>query len=106
VKPLKYRPFEIIEYVNEKTFRWRLPPYMKITSMVNVEYMRLFELSMFDGEENHQVLPTIEYFVTHTLNELKEDNNSTTKGMGKSQRMARDLAYWPQKEDSKEGKML
>jgi hypothetical protein len=40
------------------------------------------------------------------LNELKEDNNSATKGMGNSQRMERDLVYWPQKEDSKEGKMV
>ena len=74
--------------------------------MVNVEYMKLFKASMLDGEEDHHVLPTIEYFVTHTLNELKEDNSSATKGIGNSQRMVKDLVYWPQKEDSKEGKML
>jgi hypothetical protein len=46
---------------------------MKIISMVNVEYLKLFGPSMLDEEENHQVLHIVEYFTPHILEELKED---------------------------------
>jgi hypothetical protein len=59
--------------VNENAFRLKLPPYMQISLVVNVEYLKLFEPSMLDEEEEHQVLPTVEYFAPHTLEELKED---------------------------------
>jgi hypothetical protein len=35
--------------------------------------MKLFEPSMLDGEEAQQVLPIVEDFALHTLEELKED---------------------------------
>ena len=60
LKPLRYGPFEIIEQVNENAFRLNLPPYMQISSVVNVEYLKLFEPSMLDEEEEHQVLPIME----------------------------------------------
>ena len=41
--------------------------------MVSVEYLKLFEPSMLDEEEDHQVLPTVEDFTLHALEELKED---------------------------------
>jgi hypothetical protein len=51
----------------------RLHPYMQISSVVNVEYPILFEPSMLDGEEDHQVLPIVKEFTPHDLEELKED---------------------------------
>jgi len=46
---------------------------MQISSVVNVEYFKLFERSMLDEEEEHQVLPTVEYLAPHGIEELKED---------------------------------
>jgi hypothetical protein len=51
--PLRYGPFEIIEKVNESTFRIKLPSYMQIISVVNVENLKLFKPSMLDEEEEH-----------------------------------------------------
>jgi hypothetical protein len=59
--------------VNENTFRLKLPPYMQINSVVNMEYLKLFKPSMLDEEEEHQVLPTVEDLAPHGLEELKED---------------------------------
>jgi hypothetical protein len=59
--------------VNENAFRLKLPPYMQINLVVNVEYLKLFEPSMYDEEEEHQVLPTVEDLAPHGLEELKED---------------------------------
>jgi hypothetical protein len=73
LKPLRYGPFEIIEQVNENAFRLKLPPYMQINSVVNVENLKLFEPSMLDEEEEHQVLLTVEDLAPHGLEELKED---------------------------------
>jgi hypothetical protein len=53
LKPLRYGPFEIIEQVNENAFRLKLPSYMQINSVVNVENLKLFEPSMLDEEEEH-----------------------------------------------------
>jgi hypothetical protein len=50
LNPLKYEPFDIIEKVNKNSFILILPPYMNIISMVNVEYLKLFEPSIMDEE--------------------------------------------------------
>ena len=71
--PLRYGPFEIIEQVNENAFRLKLPRYMNIISMVNMENLKLFKPSMVDEEEEHQVLPTVEDLAPHGLEELKEN---------------------------------
>ena len=41
--------------------------------MVNVEYLKLFKPSMFDEEEDHMLLPIVEDFTPHALEELNED---------------------------------
>jgi hypothetical protein len=46
---------------------------MKISSVVNVENLKLFEPSMLYEEEEHQVLLTIKDFAPHGLEELNED---------------------------------
>ena len=45
LKPLRYGPFHIIEQVNENASWLRLPLYMHINLVVNVEYLRLFKPS-------------------------------------------------------------
>jgi hypothetical protein len=89
LKPLRYEPFYITEQVSKNTFRLKLPPYMQINSVVNVENLKLFEPSMLDEEEEHQVLPTIEDLEPHGNEELKEDivmqhkEQTTRKGQQK-----------------------
>jgi hypothetical protein len=41
--------------------------------MVNAKYLKLFEPSILDEEEEPQVLPSIEEFTPHTLEYLKEN---------------------------------
>jgi hypothetical protein len=36
-KPLRYGPFDIVEQINENTFVLRLPSYMQMSFVVNVE---------------------------------------------------------------------
>jgi len=60
LNPLRYRSFDIIKEVNINAFKLRVTPYMQISLVVNVEYMKLFKASMLDGEEDHHVLSTIE----------------------------------------------
>jgi hypothetical protein len=52
---------------------------MQISLVVNVEYLKLFEPSMLDEEEEHQVLPTVEDFAPHTLEELKRTQFCNTR---------------------------
>jgi hypothetical protein len=51
----------------------KLPLYMHIISVVNMEYLNLFEPSMLDDEEEHQVLMNIEDLAPNGFEELKED---------------------------------
>jgi hypothetical protein len=67
LKPLRYGPFDIIEQVNENAFRLRIPPYMKINSVVNVEYLKLFEPSMLDEEERNNRFFRLWKILHHTL---------------------------------------
>jgi hypothetical protein len=39
---LRYEPFDIIEKVNENSFKLKLPLYMQISSVVSVEYLKVF----------------------------------------------------------------
>jgi hypothetical protein len=49
------------------------PLYMQINSVVNMEYLKLFEPSMLDEEEEHHVIPIVEDLSPHGLGYLKED---------------------------------
>jgi hypothetical protein len=51
LNPFRYGSFEIIEQVNENAFIMKLPTYMQINSMVNMENLNMFEPSMLDEEE-------------------------------------------------------
>ena len=62
IKDLRYSPFEVLDKVEDNSYRINLPPYMHIYSIVNVENMKLYERSMLD-KESKQVLPSIEDLV-------------------------------------------
>jgi hypothetical protein len=76
LNPVRYGPFEIIEQVNENAFKKKIPLYMQISSMVNVENLKFFKPSMLDEEEENQVIPVVEHLAPHGLEELKEDKVS------------------------------
>lgn len=105
LKSLRYRPFDIDEQGIENAFKLSLAPDMQICSVVNVEYMKLFNPYMMHGEEHHQVLPIVEEFSPHVLEGL-DKHTILQEGANNSQRMGRDLANWSQQTNSKERKMI
>jgi hypothetical protein len=51
IKDLWYGPFEVVEKVGDNSYRFSLPPYMHIYSVVNVENLKLYEPPMLDQED-------------------------------------------------------
>ncbi len=51
IKALRYGPFQILENVGHNDYKFILPPYIHIYSVVNVENLKLYEPSMLDQEE-------------------------------------------------------
>ena len=49
---------------------------MNSSFVVNMEYLNLFDPSMLDGEEVHQVLPIEEDLLPQVFEELDEDTQS------------------------------
>jgi hypothetical protein len=66
IKALRYGPFEVLEKVGDNAYKLNLPPYIHIYSIVNVENLKLYELSMLDQETNEQVLSTVEELAPKT----------------------------------------
>lgn len=58
IKALQHSPFEGLEKVGGNVYRFSLPPYMQIYSILNVENLKLYEPSMLD-HQTKLVLPTI-----------------------------------------------
>ena len=74
LKPIRYGPFKIIAKYGDNAFQLDLPPYMQIYSVVNAEYLKLFEPSLLDGNaEGEVVLPTIEELSLEEEKPLEED---------------------------------
>jgi hypothetical protein len=48
-----------LEKVGDNSYRFNIPPYMRIYLVVNVENIQLYETIMLDQEEE-QFLPSIE----------------------------------------------
>ncbi|KAI5313567.1 hypothetical protein L3X38_042743 [Prunus dulcis] len=44
--------FKILEKIEENAFRLELPPYMQIYSVINAEYLKPFEPSLLDDDED------------------------------------------------------
>jgi len=51
LKPIRYGPFQILEKIGENAFHLDLPSYMHISSIVNVDFLRLFEPSLIEDPE-------------------------------------------------------
>jgi hypothetical protein len=50
-KPVRHEPFHIIKHVNENAFKLIFHPYMRISSMVNVKYLKSFYPFMLNIKE-------------------------------------------------------
>jgi len=75
LKPIRYRPFEIMEKVSENAFRLNLLEYINIYSVVNVEHLKLYEPSMLTEDKAglDHILPSIDDLAPNTMDEIKED---------------------------------
>ena len=73
LKPIKYGPFRILEKIGENAFRLDLPAYMHIYSVVNADYLRLFEPSMIEDLEEQSQLPSVDDLLPKYLSALRED---------------------------------
>ena len=51
LKPIRYGPIEIMEQVSENAFRLNLPKYMNIYSVMNVNNLKFYELSILIEDE-------------------------------------------------------
>ena len=51
LKPIRSRPFNILEKIGENAFRLDLPAYMHIYAVVNADCLRLFEPSLIKDLE-------------------------------------------------------
>ena len=70
LKPIRYGPFRILEKIGENVFRLDIPAYMHIYSVVNVDCLRLFELSLIEYPEEQSQFPSIDDLLPEYLNEL------------------------------------
>ena len=73
LKPIRYRPFRILEKIGENDFHLDLPAYMHIYSIINADCLRLFEPSLIEDPEEQRQLPSIDDLLPEYLNELQED---------------------------------
>jgi len=73
LKPIRYRPFKILEKIGENAFCLYLPAYMHIYSIVNANSLRLFEPSLTKDSKEQSQLPSIDDLLPEYPNELQED---------------------------------
>ena len=88
LKPLRYGPFHILEQIGDNAFRLDLPPYLGMYSVINAEYLKLFEPPMLDDDgDDTTVLPHVEDLWFDREDPLKEDciveRKTTTTRRGK-----------------------
>ena len=61
LKPLRYGPFRILEQMGDNAFKLDLPPYLGMYSVINTEYLQIYELPMLDDDGDEKVLlPCVE----------------------------------------------
>ena len=70
LKPIRYRPFKILERIGENAFCLDLSTYMHIYSVINVDCLRLFEPLMIEDPKEQGQLPSINDLLPEYLNEL------------------------------------
>jgi hypothetical protein len=55
LKPLRYGPFRIIEQIGDNAFKLDLPPYLGVYSVINAEYLQLYEPPMLDDDGDEKI---------------------------------------------------
>ena len=74
MKPIRYGPFRIIDQIGDNAFRLDLPPYLGMYSVINAEYLKLFEPQLLDDEGyDKMILPHVEDLWFDREEPLKED---------------------------------
>ena len=73
LKPIRYGPFEILEKIGTNAFCLKLPPYMQIYSVVNVENLKLYEPPMIMDEEANVQIPSVDDLAPEYMRELQDD---------------------------------
>ena len=73
LKPIRYRPFTILDQVSNNAFWLDFPPYMKMYSIVNVEKLKLYESPMIVEQDVQVQAPSLDEFSPKYLNKLLED---------------------------------
>lgn len=70
LRPIKYRPFKIVEKIGTNAFHLDLSSYMHMYSIINVENWKLYELPMIMDEVKVIQVHTVDDFAPEYLNEL------------------------------------
>lgn len=74
LKPLRYGPFRILEKIGDNAFKLDLPPYLGMYSVINAEYLKLYEPPMLDDDGDEKVLlPRVEELWFDREDPLLED---------------------------------
>lgn len=74
LKPLRYGPFRILQQIGDNAFKLDLPPYLGMYSVINAEYLKLFEPPLLDDDgDDKVVLPPIDDLWFDKEEPLKED---------------------------------
>jgi hypothetical protein len=72
LKPIRYRPFKILEKIGNNAFHLDLP-HMQMYAVVNVENLRLYEPPLIDDKGEHVQIPSIDDFSPEYLSKLHDD---------------------------------
>lgn len=74
MKPLRYGPFRILDQIGNNAFRLDLPPYLGMYSVINAEYLKLFEPPLLDDDgDDTMILPRVVDLWFDREEPLKED---------------------------------
>ena len=74
LKPLRYGPFRILQQIGDNALKLDLPPYLGMYSVINAEYLKLFEPPLLDDDgDDKVVLPPVDDLWFDREEPLKED---------------------------------
>jgi len=74
LKPLRYGPFRILQQIGDNAFKLDLPPYLGMYSVINAEYLKLFEPPLLDDDgDDKMVLPQVDDLWFDREDPLQED---------------------------------
>jgi len=62
LRHIRYGPFTILANIGDNAFRFDLPAYMQMYSVVNVENLKLYEPPLIMDTEEVAQIPTVDDF--------------------------------------------